>query len=143
MGWFMNAFHTVGHGLTTVTDTVGGGLTKVGNYAASAAHAAYNAGSKVVRPVYQATKTATGAVFDHVVKPVANEGMKFANKGEAFAMANVDTVVNLQQRMAMAAGELGAFANNVEQGVSGFLQNSWSYVLIGGGVLAVALLLQR
>ena len=104
-----------------VTDTGGAGLTKAVHYTANAAYAAYNAGLRVVRPMYQATKTAAGAVFDHVVKPVANEGMKFTKKGEAFVVANVDTAVNLQQSMATAAGGLGTFANNVKQGIGGFL----------------------
>jgi len=74
---------------------------------------------------------------------VVAEGIKVAKKGEAFVEANVDTAVNLQQSMATAAGGLGKFATNVEQGVGGFLGNSWSYVLIGGGVLAVAFMMRR
>lgn len=144
MGWFSNAFHSVthsiGHGLTQVKNAVGSGLTKAGHYASTAAN--YVA-SDVVPPVYQATKTVTGQAFDHIVKPVVAEGMKFAKKGEAFVSANVDTAVNLQQSIATAAGGLGNFATNVEQGVGGFLGNSWSYVLIGGGVLAVAFLMRR
>jgi len=144
MGWFSNAFHSVthsiGHGLTQAKNAVGSGLTKAGHYASTATN---YVGSTIVPPVYKAAKTVTGQVFDHVVKPVAAEGMKFAKKGEAFVMANVDTAVNLQQSVATAAGGLGNFATNVEQGVGGFLGNLWSYVLIGEGVLADAFMMRR
>ena len=133
MGWFQHAFHDIKHGIKTATSSVA---------------------NTVVKPAIVATATVGGSVYDHVVKPVAHdtkkaaqfvvdEGYKFGKKGEELISAEADVMVNTQQSIATAVGGLGNFATNVETGVGGFLENSWSYLLIGGGVLAVFVLSRR
>ena len=132
MGWFKHAFHDVKHAFKDA-----GGAVKT-----------------VVKPVIVATNTVAGSVYDHAVKPIAHdvtkatqfvvdEGLKFGGKGEQFLSAQADVVVNTEQSLATAVGGLGSFATNVETGVGGFLENSWSYVLIGGAVLGALVLFRR
>jgi len=133
MGWFQHAFHDIKHGIKTATSAV--------------AHT-------VVKPAIVATNTVAGPVYDHVIKPVAHdvvkatqfvvdEGVKFGGKGEEFISAEADVFVNTEQSIATAVGGLGNFATNVETGVGGFLENSWSYALIGGAVLVGFVVLRR
>ena len=108
----------------------------------------------VAKPVFVASNTVGGAVYDHVVKPVAHdvakatqfvvdEGAKIGGKGEEMAMAQADVFINTEKSIATAVGGLGGFANQVESGVGGFLENSWSYLLIGGVVLGAFVVLRR
>ena len=109
---------------------------------------------KIVKPMYVASTTALGSVYNHAVKPIAHDAKKatqfvvdktakFGKKGEQFLSAEADLVVNTNKSLATAVGGLGNFATNVETGVGGFLGNSWSYVIIGGGVLAALVFLRR
>ena len=133
MGWFQHAFHDVKHGLKTATNSV--------------VH-------EVAKPAFVATATVGGAVYDHVLKPVAHDakkaaqfvvdkGGKFGRKGEDFLSAEADVMINTEQSIATAVGGLGEFATKVETGVGGFLENSWSYLLIGGAVLGAFVVLRR
>ena len=108
----------------------------------------------VVKPVFVASNTVTGTVYDHVVKPVTHdvvkatqfvvdEGVKIGGKGEEMAMAQADVFINTEKSLATAVGGLGGFATKVESGVGGFLENSWSYLLIGGVVLGAFVVLRR
>ena len=136
MGFFKHAFHDVKHfgknvGKTIAADT-----------------------RSITKPVFRATNTVAGSVYTHAIKPLAydtkkasqfvvDEAMKFGKKGEQFASAQADVVVNTEKSLATAVQGLGGFATSVETGVGGFLENSWSYVLIGGAVLGALVLSRR
>ena len=107
-----------------------------------------------MKPAFVATNTAAGAVYDHVLKPIAHdtkkatqfvvdEGSKFEKKGEQFVSAEADVMVNTEQSMATAIGGLGKFSTEVEEGLGGLLKNSWSYVLIGGAIIGAYVILKR
>ena len=135
MGLF-RVFHNVKHAFKTAGSTI------------------IKGGKEVVKPAFVATNTVAGAVYDHVLKPVAHdakkatqfvvdEGSKFAKKGEQFLSAEADVLVNTEQSMATAIGGLGKFSTEVEEGLGGLLKNSWSYVLIGGAIIGAYVILKR
>ena len=88
MGLF-RIFHTVKHAFKTAGSTI------------------IEGGQTVVKPAFVATNTAAGAVYDHVLKPIAHdtkkatqfvvdEGSKFEKKGEQFVSAEADVMVNTE-----------------------------------------------
>ena len=136
MGFFKHAFHDVKHAFKTAGRTIGTGA------------------KAVTKPVFVATNTVAGNVFEHVIKPVAHdtkkatqfvvgEGGKFAKKGEDFVFAEADVMVNTEKSLSTAIGGLGNFATKVETGVGSFLGSGFSYVLIGGAVIAAYVVFKR
>ena len=81
---------------------------------------------------------------------VAKEAESFRKSAVDLAHATVDTVLGTQQSIATVAAGAGQLGTRLESGVGdaseglgGFLKNSSSWLLVGGGVLLVSLVVLR
>jgi hypothetical protein len=146
-----NAFK---HGISSAAHTV---VHAAKRGAGSLFSAVKHAGSATV----QVLKRGGQAAYSGVLKPVARAAAPAANyitkEAESFrksamdtAYATVDTAVGTHQSIATVAagaGQLGTClksgVGNASEGLGGFLKNSSSWLLVGGGVLLVSLVVLR
>ena len=98
--------------------------------------------SGVLKPVARAATPAA----NHIAK----EEESFGKSAMDLAHATVDTAVGTQQSIATVAAGAGQLGTRLEsglgdasEGLGGFLKNSSSWLLVGGGVLLVSLVILR
>ena len=154
MGLIGDIFHKIKHGVTSATHTV---VQAAEHGGGSLFNAIKHGGSATVHVL----KRGGEAVYSGVLKPVARavtpaatyvakEAESFGKSGMDMAHAVVDTAVGTQQSIATVAAGAGQLGTRLEDGVGdaseglgGFLKNSSSWLLVGGGVLLVSLVVLR